>query len=142
MKNSFRIYLSRIVLVLYVISVCLLCFLNLGTGVDMGAEWFGIPKDKIAHFLMFFPYPALVTLVFCKQGWKTSRFVGFLLVVLVSGIAAGGLIEIIQGLSDYRSCDIKDFRADCIGLFSGALLTLAVWMGVRHRNGKDSRDGR
>lgn len=135
MKGSFRSYLSRIVLVLYVISVCLLCFLNLGPGIEMSSEWFGIPKDKIAHFLMFFPYPALVTLVFYKPGWKISRFVGFLLIVLVSGMVAGGLIEIIQSFSDYRSCDINDFRADCLGLFSGAVLTLTIWLAVRKNHG-------
>lgn len=133
-KYSFRQYLSRIVLVLYIISVILLCFLNLSPGTDMSAEWFGIPKDKIAHFLMFFPYPALVTLVFARSGWKAPRFTGFLLLVLVSGIVAGGAIELLQGLSGYRSCDIRDFRADCLGLFSGAVLTILVWTIVRYRD--------
>lgn len=133
MGRSFKTYLSRIILALYFIILCLLCFMNMGPGVDMGAEWFGIPKDKIAHFLMFFPYPALVTLVFCKSGWRAGKFVGFLLLVLVSGIVAGGAIELLQGLSGYRSCDIKDFRADCLGLFSGALLTLVIWLCVMYR---------
>ncbi len=134
MKRHFRICLSRLILVLYMVSVCLLCFLNLGTDSDMSPEWFGIPKDKIAHFLMFFPYPAIIALVFCKSGWNPVKFIGFLLVVLVSGIVIGGSIELIQGMTGYRSCDIKDFRADCIGLFTGTLLTLSVWLAVR---GKD-----
>ena len=83
---------------------------------------------------MFFPYPALVTLVFARSGWKAPRFTGFLLLVLVSGIIAGGAIELLQGLSGYRSCDIRDFRADCLGLFSGAALTILVWTIVRYRD--------
>ena len=139
MRIYFKAYLSRIVLALYIISVCLLCFLNLGPGPDMNTEWFGIPKDKIAHFLMFFPFPALVTLVFCKPGWNAQKFIGFMLVVLVSGIAAGGAIELLQGVTTYRSCDIKDFRADCIGLFSGAVLTVAVWAASTY-NKKDDNE--
>lgn len=139
MGRGFKIYLSRIVLALYFITLCLLCFLNFGPGTDMSAEWFGIPKDKIAHFLMFFPYPALVTLVFCRSGWGAPRFVGFLLLVLVSGIIAGGAIELLQGLSKYRSCDLADFRADCLGLFSGAVLTLAVWLCVRYGGKNDKK---
>lgn len=139
MRHNFRIYLSRIVLVLYIISVFLMCFLNFGTGTDFGGEWFGIPKDKIAHFVMFFPYPALMTLVFCKNGWNASGFIGFLLLILVSGIIIGGGIELIQGLTGYRSCDINDFRADCLGLFSGAVLTLAIWSFSAH-NKKDGNE--
>ena len=68
----------------------------------MSAEWFGIPKDKIAHFLMFFPYPALITLVFCKAGWSPVKFIGFLLAVLAGAVlltAAGlGLAGLLSGL--------------------------------------------
>ena len=136
MKRYFRLYLSRLILILYIISVFLLCFLNLGAETGIATEWFGIPTDKIAHFLMFFPYPALITFVFCKSGWNPMKFIGFLLVVLVTGIIIGGSIELLQGLTGYRGCDIKDFRADCLGLFTGALLTLSVWLAVRRKESR------
>lgn len=141
MERHVRFLLPRLVLAAYLLSVCLLCFLNLGPETDMSAEWFGIPKDKIAHFAMFFPYPGLVASVFCKTGWKPARTVGFLLLVLVSGIAAGGAIELIQGLTGYRSADIGDFRADCIGLFAGTVLTLVLWLAIHDRK-KAGKTGR
>ena len=140
MKHYFKFYLSRLLLILYIISVCLLCFLNFGPETDMSAEWFGIPKDKIAHFLMFFPYPALITLVFCKAGWSPVKFIGFLLAVLAGGVFIGGGIELIQGLTDYRSCDINDFRANCLGLFAGSVATLILWLAVQGRK-KTGKDG-
>ena len=124
MERHVRFLLPRLVLAAYLLSVCLLCFLNLGPEAGMSAEWFGIPKDKIAHFAMFFPYPGLVASVFCKTGWEP-----------------GGAIELIQGLTGYRSADIGDFRADCIGLFAGTVLTLALWLAVHDRK-KAGKTGR
>ena len=43
---------------------------------------------------------------------------------MLAGILLGGAIEGLQGLSGYRSCDIGDFWADCIGILLGGGLVL------------------
>lgn len=47
--------------------------------------------------------------------------------IFIAGCLIGGGIELIQGLTDYRSCDIMDFRADATGLVIGSLITLFIY---------------
>lgn len=117
-------YVSRILLLLYATAVCLLCFLQLGNGLNMNETLLGFPKDKVLHFLMFLPFPVLMYLAFHKAAGKPWRLIFFLLVTIIIGAAAGGAIELIQKTTGYRSCDILDFRADCIGLFAGSIAVL------------------
>lgn len=121
MKNK-TIIIARILLLVYAAMVCMLCFMRLGNGIDMSSEWLGIPKDKIAHFFLFFPFPILMYAAFHMHRGKPVRLILFLLLTLVIGAAAGAGIELIQMTTDYRSCDILDFRADCIGLLCGSIL--------------------
>ncbi|MBO8456500.1 MAG: VanZ family protein [Bacteroidetes bacterium] len=123
MKNK-TIIIARILLLVYAAMVCLLCFMRLGNGIDMSSEWLGIPKDKIAHFFLFFPFPILMYAAFHMHRSKPVRLILFLLLTLVIGAAAGAGIELIQMTTDYRSCDILDFRADCIGLLCGSILVM------------------
>lgn len=123
MKNK-TIIIARILLLVYAAMVCMLCFMRLGNGIDMSSEWLGIPKDKIAHFFLFFPFPILMYAAFHMHRSKPVRLILFLLLTLVIGAAAGAGIELIQMTTDYRSCDILDFRADCIGLLCGSILVM------------------
>lgn len=123
MKNK-TIIIARILLLVYAAMVCMLCFMRLGNGIDMSSEWLGIPKDKIAHFFLFFPFPILMYAAFHMHRGKPVRLILFLLLTLVIGAAAGAGIELIQMTTDYRSCDILDFRADCIGLLCGSILVM------------------
>lgn len=133
MIKKFSYYFIRVILVVYLASVFLLCFLNMGNVPSMNMEWFGIPKDKVAHFLMFLPFPILMALTFSKRSWSTGKFMLFLLMTAVSGAAAGGGIELLQGLSEYRSCDINDFKADCIGIAVGIALSLCGWAAAKRK---------
>lgn len=119
-------YLSRILLLLYVAAVCLLCFLHIGNGISMNDTWLGFPRDKVLHFLMFLPFPVLMYMAFHKPkpAGRPWRLIFFLLVTIVIGAIAGGAIELIQKATGYRSCDILDFRADCIGLLAGSIIML------------------
>lgn len=123
MKNK-TIIIARILLLVYAAMVCMLCFMRLGNGIDMSSEWLGIPKDKITHFFLFFPFPILMYAAFHMHRSKPVRLILFLLLTLVIGAAAGAGIELIQMTTDYRSCDILDFRADCIGLLCGSILVM------------------
>lgn len=90
----------------------------------MNDVWLGFPRDKVLHFLMFLPFPMLMYLAFHKAVGKPWSLILFLAFAIVTGALAGGAIELIQKATGYRSCDIADFRADCIGLFAGSLITL------------------
>ena len=122
MKKRTR-YISRVLMLLYIAAVCLLCFADIRTDIGVNSTLLGIPADKIVHFTMFLPFPALMYAAFHRQERKPARFIVFMLATLISGAAAGAGIEIIQQMTGYRSCDIMDFRADCLGLLAGAVLT-------------------
>lgn len=133
MKNKFRYILSRIIFLVYLTSILLLCLLDFNSVPEVKQEWFGIPTDKIVHFIMFFPFPILMTMVFGKTGWKLKTFLIFITVTVVAGALAGGIIELLQAETGYRSCDINDFRADSLGVASGAILTVIAWSLCRKR---------
>lgn len=130
--------LCCIAFAVYVISVCLLCLTDLSNGPEIKSEWFGIQADKIAHFLMFFPFPVFMTIIFGNSRWSTGKFLFFITVSVIIGAASGGAIELLQAETGYRSCDINDFRADCLGVASGALLTVAV----KYLPGKKKKTGK
>ena len=117
--------ISRYLLILYIIAVAILCFGRFSGGIDMSSEWFGIPKDKIVHFAMFLPYPVLMYMAFYQTGHKPAYLVLFLCAIIAVGGILAGTTELIQGLLAYRSADINDFRADCLGILTGSILTTA-----------------
>ena len=123
--------ISRAVLVIYIIAVAIACFSRFNSGIDLSSEWFGIPKDKIAHFSMFLPYPVLMYLAFYRPGSISGLILFLVAVILAGGILAGGT-ELVQGMLQYRSADITDFRADCLGILTGSVITVAAGV-LRHR---------
>ena len=123
MKRKFT-WLSRGLMLLYAMTVCLLCFTHFDGSINMNEEWFGIGKDKIAHFLMFLPFPILMYMAFHTHHGNPWRLIIFMTVTILIGAAAGAGIELLQMTTKYRSCDILDFRADCIGLLAGSFLVM------------------
>lgn len=130
MENK-TIVISRILMSVYAATVCILCFMRLGNGIDMGSEWLGIPKDKIVHFFLFLPFPVLMYMAFHRHKGKPDRLVLFLLLSILIGAAAGAGIELLQMTTGYRSCDIMDFRADCIGLLCGSIAVMTYGAASR-----------
>lgn len=123
MKKKFT-WFSRFLMLLYAVTVCLLCFGHFDGSISMGEDWFGIPKDKAAHFLMFLPFPILMYMAFHTHRGKPWRLILFMVLTILIGAAVGGGIELLQMTTAYRSCDIMDFRADCLGLLAGSVLTM------------------
>ena len=116
--------LPKVILGLYFIAVGILCFCRFDGGIDLPSTFWGIPQDKLAHFLMFLPYPILATLALHLPAGKPRSMILFLLWVVIAGGVIAGATELIQGTTGYREADIADFRADCLGIFTGAVLTL------------------
>ncbi len=84
----------------------------------------GIPMDKVAHFIMFFPFPILSYQAFMPDTPKKGVHLLVLLVLFTAGLGLAAGTEQIQGLLGYRSEDVKDFYADFIGISSSTVLTM------------------
>lgn len=122
---------SGILLFLYLAAVVVLCIIQTESLPQVEPTWFGIPTDKIVHFLMFMPYPVLTWLLLHKEGTTLARQVGKGAVILLTGMAVAAATELVQGMTEYRSGDILDFAADCTGMFTGIIIAAAASYAVR-----------
>ena len=104
---------------LYILAVFYLCFAKPDDMPSIEITFFGLPIDKVVHFIMFLPFPILAFKAFDSENIKSGRRL-----LLLSGIAAAGgaiaaLTEFIQGYLSYRSEDAHDLFSDLIGLGTG-----------------------
>ena len=127
-----KVLFWRILLVIYLAAVAYICFASQGSLPSFDDWNFPIPADKCVHFLMFLPWPMLACLSVLPVGaGRTQKAVTVMLLMTLAGCALAGLTEWIQGLLPYRSKDVWDFIADCLGLLSGALLFAAFYPFLR-----------
>ena len=71
-------------------------------------------NDKVEHFSSYAVLGALPVL----RRFRTRRPFALLAFACV----LGGMLELIQIISPGRSCDWRDFAADCLGVAAGAFL--------------------
>ena len=127
-----RRWFWRVLLVVYLAAVAYVCFAGQGSLPDFGDWKFPIPADKCVHFLLFLPWPILACLsVLRPNDERRVRTVVVLLIITILGCGLAGATEYVQGLLPYRSRDILDFIADCLGLLTGALLFAAFYPFLR-----------
>lgn len=91
-------------------------------------EWtlWGIPQDKIMHFLMFLPFPFLMYAMFYYKVRRYRHIPLLALAILLFGFAVAGFTELIQEFIPYRSSDILDFAADNVALLSGTVIVALI----------------
>lgn len=83
----------------------------------------GIPHmDKIVHFGMFFCMAAAFYLEYVLAYNKKPLWWGIVLVLLGFAIAT----ELLQGMTDSRSCDVFDGMVDMVGAFTSVGLSTLV----------------
>lgn len=129
MKN-YRAYLFPIAFCLYLTGVALMCFLHGDKIPDVSGTWFGLPADKVAHSVMFFPFIPLSFQTFrSKSG---SRLINLLILTLLMflGLGTAYLTEVIQDKLSYRTYENKDLIADSLGLGAG-YACIALWIIFR-----------
>jgi VanZ family protein len=117
---------------LYIAAVACLCFARPDTIPTLPESWFGLPADKVAHYLMFLPFTILGFLTFegtDRCVWKTAIL---LLALTGLGFAAAVGTEFAQAYLGYRSKDTLDLIADSMGLLSGGILTV-IYIFVKNR---------
>ena len=118
---------------IYLIAVAVLCFIRPSNLPEVDIKTiFGIPIDKLLHFLMFLPYPFLSGMSFMSR--KRSIFVNILIlaILVVTGVGIAYGTELIQAQTGYRSYEIADFHADMTGIATGIIIS-AGYMIINRR---------
>ena len=108
LKNN----LIHSVTVIYTISISILSLTHLTEMPELNTGF----DDKIVHFVLYAGLCLFWFLSFHLLKSKSS----LLLAVLFSTVF-GVIIEIIQGLTIYRTTDILDLLANCIGIITMGL---------------------
>jgi VanZ family protein len=127
-----QLVIARFLFAMYLVAVAVLCFGKFESSQDMPRELWGIPTDKVVHFLMFFPFPALAYLVFDR--YKGNRSSSFLWagVAFLAGCAYAAVTELIQSRLSYRSGDPVDFQADFLALAACSVFILIIIL-LKHK---------
>mgnify|MGYP003425352098 FL=1 len=128
------------VFVIYLAAVIYLCLMKPDNLPQTELYLFGLPLDKVAHFLMFLPFPALAYMMLWEKGRKTWAELIILLSCLAVGVGLAFLTEHLQAMTQYRSSDIKDIYADMTGLGIGCIVVL-INIAIKHiRNRKPAEN--
>ena len=134
-----QLTIVRILFAAYLIAVLWLCFGNFSSTRDMPRELWGIPLDKIVHFLMFLPFPLLCYYAIGKNPSGPWKAIGAVVLIFGAGCLIAAATEIVQDFLPYRSADPKDFKADTAAL---ALVSLVVFILMLIKGIRQSRNAR
>ncbi len=119
-----RKHISMIILCAYVAAVALMCFMKTDHAPAVEFSLFGIPSDKVVHFIMFLPLPILAHSAFLPSGKGLLRDLAISAVVFLTGSGFAAGTERLQSMLEYRSGDIMDFAADMAGMACGSIITI------------------
>ncbi len=125
------------ILCVYFAAVLLLCLMKPDSLPKPSIDLWGIPLDKAAHFLMFFPYPIIAYIAFRPESSRKRHHLLVLVAVFVLGLGLAIGTEKLQGLSEYRSYELTDYYADVFGMECSAFLTFLYIIFRKER--KDNR---
>ena len=115
---------ARILFAVYLVAVLVLCFGKFPSSENVPKYLWGIPTDKIVHFLMFFPFPVLAYLAFDRYKGKPWHSVLRTALACLAGCAFAVGTELVQSRLPWRSGDPADFRADALAVGLGTLIVL------------------
>lgn len=121
-----QLILARILFAAYIVAVLVLCFGKFEGTEDVPLDLWGIPTDKIVHFLMFFPLPLLAYLAFDRYAAKAWHSVLWAAVTFLAGTAFAAFTELVQSRLSYRSGDPADFQADLAAILASSVIVLIV----------------
>lgn len=122
MKNYRKI--SLILFCIYVIAVISLCVIHTEGLPELPKYFLGIPIDKVAHFVMFFPYIILGYSAFYptqKGRWRKFAVLG---IIYLTGITFAFATERLQAATSYRAYELLDMAADNVGLLAGGVIII------------------
>ena len=130
---------KTLIIVLYILYIALVAYLCFGKFDDLGKVsrtiW-GIPTDKVVHFIMFFPFPILSFLVFSDKAKKPWHSLLLAICVFVAGCVLAGATEIGQTYLPYRTGDFMDFKADAISMAISTIIMFIIDLGKQFKHEK------
>lgn len=126
-----RQYISISALCIYLVAICALCFMNTSSLPDTALDLWGLPIDKVVHFLMFAPFPILAFFAYNNPKHKILREFLSIIVIFTIGCSIAIGTEYIQKYTGYRSFEVQDMVSDIIGLFVGSIIT-ATYTTLKH----------
>ena len=121
-----QLVISRLLFAVYLVAVAVLCFGNFQSSEDVPKDLWGLPMDKVVHFLMFFPLPILAYLAFDRYQGKRRPAILWAAVTFLGGCAYAAFTEWVQSYLPYRSGDPADFKADFIALAACSVILLII----------------
>lgn len=74
--------------------------------------------DKIGHFIAYFVMMSWFTWLYRKPWVRNLYAIAFIIM--------GGVLEILQSFTTYRSGDIEDFHVNTIGVIAGFVIATLV----------------
>lgn len=117
----------RIIFFLYVAGVLIMCFGRFENAPSVEFSLFGIPTDKLVHFMMFFPFPILAFLAFDQFTETVKSTLLFTGATFIVGLLLAVGTEWGQAcLTEYRSGEPLDFLADSLALLLSSILVAVV----------------
>ncbi len=123
---------ARILFAVDLAAVAFLCFGRFSSSEDVPMDLWGIPTDKVVHFLMFFPFPLLAFLAFGGYKGQVGKAVLKTAIAFLAGCAFAAGTEWVQTRLPYRSGDPVDFQADALALLFSSIIVLLLVL-VKHR---------
>ena len=117
---------ARILFGVYLAAVAFLCFGRFSSSQDVPMDLWGIPMDKVVHFLMFFPFPLLACPAFGGYRGTPGQAVLKTAAGFLAGCAFAAGTEWIQTRLPYRSGDPVDFQADALALLLSSIIVLLL----------------
>lgn len=121
---STKTILSRVLFILYICAVCLVCFANASSIPNIQKTIFGLPSDKVIHFIMFAPFPILAYLSFDHPSKKPGKSVLFVFLTMLAGAFIAITTEVVQYYLPTRAMDINDFYADILAIGAVSIFVL------------------
>ena len=115
-----RRIISIVFFCIYLAVVAYLCFAKPDKMPELPQLWFGLPADKVGHFLMFTPFPLLGLIAFEGDRMSVSSKIMLVGILVTLGIGTATGTEKIQALLEYRTAEQSDLLADSLGLCCGA----------------------
>ena len=121
-KNASAHITSVAVFILYLGVLVYLCFGHPTAFFKVPHSLWGIPIDKVIHFLMFFPYPFFAQAAFYfKNRWRSLVF------VIITGIIFCFAFELLQDkITTYRTTDPWDLFYNVAAVTVGSTIIALV----------------
>jgi VanZ family protein len=102
----------------YVLTILALSVAVINTKVALNQSWvLHVRFDHLLHVLLFIPW-----MVLARWRWQGKKSFGFYFLALAAGLLLAMVSEGVQIILPYRSFNIVDLGANCVGVVLGGMI--------------------